>query len=213
MKHTSLILLMLCLMVTASPAQITPTKSPTQRPGRTGTPQTSPNPPIGESDTYNPVDATRLRREISDAWRQSEKYSLVIAEQMPAEDYFFKSTDSTMTYTDGPPMRQWRHCMLYTYSQLAGRLDVPNPYKNKKPVVLMPKEQLLEELRQFYKAMQETIQTIPAEKLNLMTTFPDGDIPGWRLFYALENHIIHHRGQCIVYLRLKGIHPKGYYGW
>ncbi len=208
MTHPSLVLLLLGLMATPSLAQLTPSKPPTQRPGRTGATETRPNQPISESDTYNPQDAVRLRRELSEAWRQSEKYSLVIAEQMPAEDYFFKSTDSTMTYT-----KQWRHCMMYTYSQLAGRLDVPNPYKNKKPIVLMPKEQLLGELRQFYKAMQETIQTIPAEKLYVMTTFPDGDIPGWRLFYALENHIIHHRGQCIVYLRLKGIHPKGYYGW
>ncbi|MCU0354066.1 MAG: DinB family protein [Cytophagales bacterium] len=29
----------------------------------------------------------------------------------------------------------------------------------------------------------------------------------------MENHIIHHRGQAIVYLRLKGIRPEGYVGW
>jgi uncharacterized damage-inducible protein DinB len=29
----------------------------------------------------------------------------------------------------------------------------------------------------------------------------------------MENHIIHHRGQAIVYLRLNGVKPKGYFGW
>jgi len=176
--------------------------------------QTTPTPsqrtmqPIGESDTYNRADVARLRRELADAWRQSEKYSLVIAEQMPAEYYFFRSTDSTMTFSE-----QWRHCMIYTCNQLSGRLDVDNPYKGKKPPVQMPKEQILSELKMFYAHVQRSIETLPVPKLYEMTTLPDGDIPGWRLFYALENHIIHHRGQCIVYLRLKGIHPKGYFGW
>jgi len=164
--------------------------------------------PVGELDTYSPADVARLRKELADAWRQSEKYSLVIAEQMPAEHYFFRSTDSTMTFAE-----QWRHCMIYTCNQLSGRLDVENPYKGKKPPIQMPKEQILRELKTFYAHVQRSIETLPVPKLYEMTAFPDGSIPGWRLFYALENHIIHHRGQCIVYLRLKGIHPKGYFGW
>ncbi|RZM10040.1 MAG: DinB family protein, partial [Pedobacter sp.] len=30
---------------------------------------------------------------------------------------------------------------------------------------------------------------------------------------AMDNHIIHHRGQCMVYLRMNGITPEGYLGW
>jgi uncharacterized damage-inducible protein DinB len=38
-------------------------------------------------------------------------------------------------------------------------------------------------------------------------------IPAWRMFTIVENHLIHHRGQTIVYLRLNNIVPKGYFGW
>jgi uncharacterized damage-inducible protein DinB len=40
----------------------------------------------------------------------------------------------------------------------------------------------------------------------------EGGMPNGRLRYALENHIIHHRGQCVVYLQLWGITPVGYLG-
>jgi len=34
-----------------------------------------------------------------------------------------------------------------------------------------------------------------------------------RLLNLMDNHLAHHRGQLVVYLRLNGIKPPSYAGW
>ncbi|MFM8912568.1 MAG: DinB family protein [Flammeovirgaceae bacterium] len=153
-------------------------------------------------------DTTMLRAELKEAWQKSQEYTMTIANQMPAEYYSFEAADSVMTYAE-----QWRHCAIYTCGQLAGRFDMENPYAKSKPAVDLPKDSVIAHLKKMYAFVNNAIETVPDEKLMGLVDFSKGQIPGWRLFYAMENHIIHHRGQCIIYLRLKGIKPKGYYGW
>lgn len=158
--------------------------------------------------TKSSVEGQRIRRELTDAWRSSEKTTLTTIGQMPAELFSYKYTLEAMTFAE-----QWRHCCLFTTLQLAGRLGVTNPYETQKLPKEMTKEQVVAEVTKFYAYVQDAIQTIPDDKLFAETQFGDGKIPGWRLLYAMENHIIHHRGQCMVYLRLKGVIPEGYVGW
>lgn len=108
---------------------------------------------------------------------------------------------------------QWRHCVVYTCGQLAGRSGMVNPYADIKLPVQMTKEHVIEEMENMYRWVRKTIQDLTDEKLLSNCEFAGDTIPIWRLFYAMENHIIHHRGQCVVYLRLNGVVPKGYYGW
>lgn len=153
------------------------------------------------------AEGERIRRELADAWRLSEKTTLTTIGQMPAELFGYKYTLEAMTFAE-----QWRHCCVFTAGQLAGRLGVANPYEKQKLPKEMTKEQVVSEVTKFYAYVQDVIQTIPDDKLFAETEFGE-KIPGWRLLYAMENHIIHHRGQCMVYLRLKGITPEGYVGW
>lgn len=90
---------------------------------------------------------------------------------------------------------------------------MPNLYAEQKLPKNMDKEQVVSELSRMYAYVRKTIETVPAEKLMATLKFGEHTMPGWRLLYAMENHIIHHRGQCVVYLRLKGISPQGYLGW
>jgi|GEM_PF-6832641 len=68
-----------------------------------------------------------LRQELVDAFEMSEKYTLTICEQMPAEHYTYKTVDSVMTFTE-----QFRHCVVYTLNQIAGRTGVKNPNEGRK---------------------------------------------------------------------------------
>lgn len=149
-----------------------------------------------------------LRRALKAAWSRSETMTMVNVEQMPAEFFTFKYTDEAMTFTE-----QWRHCVIYTCGQLAARTQLENPYEGIKLPVQMPKADIIIELKKMYAYIQASIDKLSGQMLRSDCDFAGETIPVWRLFYALENHIIHHRGQCIVYLRLKGIKPKGYYGW
>jgi len=166
--------------------------------------------PVGGS--WSSIDRTaegqRIRAELQEAWQASEKMTLTTANQMPSELYEFRYTPEAMSFAE-----QWRHCCVFTAGQLAGRLGVPNPYEKQKLPKVMTKEQVIDELKKLYAHVQEVIRTVPDDKLFAPTQLGEGSIPGWRLLYAMENHIIHHRGQCMVYLRLKGVKPEGYFGW
>lgn len=156
----------------------------------------------------NIKEGDQLREELLKAWNKSEKMTLTNVEQMPPEFFSFKYTDEAMSFSE-----QWRHCVMYTCGQLAGRAGIENPYENIKLPVQMPKDDVIKQLKNMYSHVRKSITDLSDEKLISTCDFAGETIPVWRLFYAMENHIIHHRGQCIVYLRLKGIIPKGYYGW
>ncbi len=149
-----------------------------------------------------------LRQELRAAWLRSETMTLTNVEQMPPEFFTFQYTKEAMTFSE-----QWRHCVIYTCGQLAGRTGIKNPYKSVKLPVQMPKESIIQELKNMYTFVRDAIEELTDEKLLAVCDFAGDTIPIWRLLYALENHIIHHRGQCVVYLRLNGVKPKGFYGW
>ena len=90
-----------------------------------------------------------------------------------------------------------------------------NPYedKSKRPPVELNKEEVIAELNRMYTYVFKVIKNLPEKELYEPIDFAGDTITGWRLIYAMENHIIHHRGQCVVYLRLKGVTPNGYLGW
>ncbi|MEL6559900.1 MAG: DinB family protein [Bacteroidota bacterium] len=162
----------------------------------------------GDSRNAGSQNDDQLKQELIAAWYRSEKITLISMEQMLPESYFFKYTDEAMTFSE-----QWRHCVVYTCGQLAGRTGLTNPYEGVKLPVQMPKDDVISEIKKMYSFVRESILKLSTEQLRANCEFAGEDIPVWRLFYALENHIIHHRGQCVVYLRLNGIKPKGYYGW
>ena len=154
------------------------------------------------------TDAQRLRRELLEAWAMSEKITLITAGQMPADSFDFRYTPEAMSFAD-----QWKHCCQFTVSQLTGRLGMANPYEARQLPTVMTKPQVLAELQAMYAFVRQTITAVPDAKLQEQDDYLGDRIPNWRLLYALENHIIHHRGQCMVYLRLKGVTPAGYLGW
>ena len=173
--------------------------------------KSSPISSVGEEmpPEHKEAAAQLLRQELRGAWARSEEMTLTNVEQMPPEFFTFKYTDEAMTFSE-----QWRHCVIYTCGQLSAGTGVKNPYKGLiKLPYQMPKERVIRELKTMYAFVRKTIDELSTEKLSTECDFAGETIPVWRLFYALENHIIHHRGQCIVYLRLNGVTPKGYYGW
>ncbi len=149
-----------------------------------------------------------LRKELIAAWHRSETMTLTNVKQMPPEYFTFKYTDEAMTFAE-----QWRHCVMYTCGQLAGRAGLKNPYEGIKLPVQMSKDNVINELKNMYAFVRKSIAEMSDDKLTAKCDFAGDTIPVWRLFYAMENHIIHHRGQCVVYLRLSRVVPKGFYGW
>ncbi|WP_420153538.1 DinB family protein [Siphonobacter sp.] len=152
--------------------------------------------------------ATDFQQEFQKAWKRSRDYTLTIFNQMPEEHLNFKPTPEMFSFR-----MQFVHCMIYTTAQLASRLNVKDPYETAQGWNQRSKADVAAELGRFYDWVQQTVATQTSAQLSKMQEFVGEELTGPQLFYALENHIIHHRGQGIVYLRLKGITPEGYFGW
>ncbi len=149
-----------------------------------------------------------FQREFKQAWKRSQEYTLAIFNQMPEEHLNFKPTPEMFSFR-----MQFVHCMIYTTAQLANRVGVKDPYETTQGWNQRSKADVAGELTRFYAWVQQTVAGLKPEQLSKMEDFVGEAITGRQLCYALENHIIHHRGQGIVYLRLKGITPEGYFGW
>lgn len=163
---------------------------------------------LSSCEEADPQPADQIKQELIAAWLRSEKITLISMEQMPAESYLFKYTEEAMTFSE-----QWRHCVVYTCGQLAGRTGLANPYEDVKLPVQMPKEEVIDEIKKMYAFVRSSIEKLSGNQLLSKCDFAGDEIPIWRLIYALESHIVHHRGQCVVYLRLNEVIPKGFYGW
>ncbi len=151
-----------------------------------------------------------VREALQAAWDNSQKYTLTVFNQMPEEKLDWKYTPESMSFRI-----QFVHCITFTASQLCGRLALKNPYEAKKNDywAKLSKAALETELIGFYSWLKDSTQNLSNEGLLAKEAFVGGDMPVWKIFYAMENHIIHHRGQAICYLRLNGITPVGYIGW
>lgn len=76
----------------------------------------------GEDLSQNKEAINRLRGELIEAWHKSEKMTMTNVNQMPPEFFTFKYTNEAMTFSE-----QWRHCVIYTWGQLAGRAGIKTP--------------------------------------------------------------------------------------
>lgn len=157
-------------------------------------------------------DLVGFRDEFVSAWKSSRDYTLKIYNQMPEDKMEWKYTPESFSWRT-----QFVHCITFTAAQLCGRLNIQNPHDEKEKKKdfwkSLSKTELEKELNEFYDWVEKTVLETSTEKFLQMEAYSGDKIPVWRLFYALENHIIHHRGQAICYLRLNGITPAGYIGW
>jgi uncharacterized damage-inducible protein DinB len=155
-------------------------------------------------------DIAAFKQEFARAWKRSEEYTLTLFQQMPEEHFAFQYTPESFTYRF-----QFVHCIIFSANHIAVRLGIENPYEKRKRDAWdnISKADLAKELHDFYAWVRKVVSEAPPKTLLEEEKFAGDTIPKWQLLLALENHIIHHRGQAIVYLRLKGVTPEGFVGW
>ena len=66
-----------------------------------------------------------FKQEFGTAWKRSQEYTLTVFNQMPEEHLDFQYTPESFSFRT-----QFVHCIVFTALQLAGRLEIANPYEN-----------------------------------------------------------------------------------
>lgn len=145
--------------------------------------------------------------EFLESHKRSREYTLSVFEQMPEDGMTFKPLPELFTF-----QRHFTHCIEFTAGQLTNRLKIENPFKEAQWNTLN-KAQTKEALIQFYEWVEKTVKEATSSQLSKKGNFAGDQVDLLRLLYICENHLIHHRGSVMVYLRSKQIVPNGYVGW
>ncbi len=149
---------------------------------------------------------------MKNVWAKSKGTFLEFAKAMPEDKYGFKPTEEVMSFAE-----QVLHAAggdFWFFATLQGK----KPPKSEDALKAEGKTKadiikLVEESHaygdEFFNGLTETIAHEEAK-------MGENAIAKWKLILFSFDHIAHHRGQLVVYLRLNGIKPpqyqSGYFG-
>lgn len=136
-------------------------------------------------------------------WENNKRYTLEVLEAMPAEHYQFVPAEGMRTFAE-----QALH--------IANGFEYQQPEKGlpKLPTLSgSDKGAIVKEYEVVFDAIIDYLRKLDPDKLHATKSMWYGDSHYLRNFNLMDHHLAHHRGQMVVYLRLKGITPPQYAGW
>ncbi|MEO6130840.1 MAG: DinB family protein [Saprospiraceae bacterium] len=140
-------------------------------------------------------------------WKNATEYTLEFAQAMPEDQYGYKPVPEEMSYRE-----QLRHIA-------ANMVWLSSSYLKGKPTTIDPmkagdsKKEILDILNKSFTYAKETVELLQEKDLNEMVDFFAGMMTRRRILLLMTDHVTHHRGQLVVYLRMNGVVPPSYRGW
>jgi uncharacterized damage-inducible protein DinB len=143
-------------------------------------------------------------------WKVSKQFTLDVANAMPAEFYDFKPNPDEMTF--GEQMVHIAVGNAFRFQQITG---IQTPFAvdlSKMPPTDKPSATKM--LEQSFDYVIAVLPQITLEQLKRTWHIPSWkgrtDPEGRAMIINMFVHTAHHRAQCEVYLRIKGIKPPDY---
>ena len=149
----------------------------------------------------------RYLREFQQKWENAAAYTIEIAELMPDSLYDFRPTDDQMTFRE-----QLLHLLGNMAWLSSSYLGGQRPDRDLRET-LYDKKEILTILQEGFDLAGKAAAELPAAALEDEVEFFAGPMTKRQIVTLMNDHVTHHRGQLIVYLRLNGIKPPKYRGW
>jgi DinB superfamily len=143
-------------------------------------------------------------------WKISKQLTLAVADAMPGEFYNFKPNPEEMTF--GEQMVHVAGGNVFRFQQITGVqppfiFDPGKPQATDKPAVT----KMLEQSFDYVIGVLPQITPEQLKRTWHLPTWKDRPDPDGRaMILNMLVHTAHHRAQCEVYLRVKGIKPPDY---
>lgn len=143
-------------------------------------------------------------------WQISKQFTIDVANAMPAEFYSFKPNPDEMTF--GEQMNHIAGSNVYRFHEITG-IQPPFPFDIAKDPAA-DKQSVLKFLEQSFDYVIDVLPKITPEQLKHTWHIPSwkgrNDPDGRAMMLNMFVHTAHHRAQCEVYMRAKGIKPPDY---
>ena len=148
--------------------------------------------------------------EFIEDWKISRQFTLDVANAMPAEFYSFKPNPEEMSF--GEQMVHIAGANVFRFHEITG-LAAPFKFDPAHPPA-SDKQSVMKMLAQSFDYVLATLPQITPEQLkrtwHIASWQGRTDPEGRAMILNMFVHTAHHRAQCEVYLRLKGIKPPNY---
>lgn len=139
----------------------------------------------------------------------SRKYLILVAETMPADKYDFKASPESMTFAEnllhiGFAM-DW-----HSQSLLGGRESRDWNTDTTFKVANNSKEEMIATIENTFDETIKSIKQFDTAQLDDELDYFGLNRTKRQIFLLLADHITHHRGQMLVYMRINGLVPPRY---
>jgi uncharacterized damage-inducible protein DinB len=143
-------------------------------------------------------------------WKISKQFTLEVANAMPAELYSFKPNPDEMTF--GEQIVHIAGANVFRFHEITGAKP-PFEFDPAKPQAT-DKDSAVKMLEQSFDYVIAVLPGITSEQLKRTWHIPSWkgrtDPDGRAMILNMFVHTAHHRAQCEVYMRVKGIKPPAY---
>lgn len=141
-------------------------------------------------------------QEFEKHWANAKDLTIAVANAMPAEDYSFKPVSAEMSFGE-----QMMHITEANYGYCSFLVGTKSQYQKPKDAA---KDQIVKDLGDSFDFCTKTFDRITDAQLDKILGTGDRAVDGREVMLGAMIHVVHHRGQTEVYLRLKGITPPEY---
>lgn len=133
-----------------------------------------------------------MKEQLLSTVKTSHAYTLAVAEAMPDDSYNYKPTGAGWNF------RELLHHIAYGIQWWEQNYIIKTQTDWNQPSTKANKKEIIHFLNEAYTSLEKTVNT---RKL---------DDDAIQSVYATIDHVTHHRGQAVVYLRCHGITPPEY---
>lgn len=140
-------------------------------------------------------------------WESGAAYTIEFAEALPESLYDYRPVSEEM---------QFREQIVHICGNIKWLTNAYLDGSEEGPDVTAPpatKDGLVELLRNSFNYAAEAIRKFNPAHLDQEVDFFAGPITKRQVLFLMSDHVTHHRGQLVVYLRLNQIKPPDYRGW
>jgi len=151
------------------------------------------------SATYAQFSKTEMVAE----WRRAKEYTKEYLDAMPADGYGFKPTKEIRSYAQ--QMLHLADANFFFASTASGK-KMPIQASAEKTVA-PEKEAVIKTVMESYDFVIESLESVAPDKMGEKVKLEGQEVSRSGAFGKAFEHQTHHRGQCTIYLRLKGVTP------
>ena len=142
--------------------------------------------------------------EMVKEWQRAKEYTKEYLDAMPADGFGFKPTPEIRSYA-----QQMLHLADVNFYFAASASGVASPMgkESAEKKVTPTKEAVTKAVMDSYDFVISSLKGMSAAQLEETATAEGMSMKKSALFAKAFEHQTHHRGQCTIYLRLKGVKP------